>query len=372
MDSNVRSGMGFAKRRPIGLPQRGFTLVELLVVIAIIGILIALLLPAVQAAREAARRAQCTSQLKQLALASLNYESAERSFPAGIDVWPDDNGDLVREPGFTNDGAHARSKGNWCIQILPYIEEQALADLYDFSGGRGAMNDTPATPGGVSNRSIASNEIGVFLCPSDTGPDNYDREEARSSYRGVSGRKEWTEAQYWGFPWSIRPGGFLSGEEGATIDDDFGDNTQTQLSRRACRGIFSVSGTKGFKPVQMRQVVDGTSNTLLIGEYHTLTNSEVASKWGVSFSNVSLAEAHHHFVTRGEVDFARCVSLHPGSGNTVGGDCRRSFASFHAGPVLMFAFGDGHVSAISPGIDTVVFKGLCSFGGEEVVPTDDL
>ena len=91
--------------------QYGFTLVELLVVIAIIGILVALLLPAIQAARESARRSQCLSQIRQVGLAVLNYESARKAFPPSV-----------------NTGSFS-----YLAITLPYYEGQTIYDVIDFT-----------------------------------------------------------------------------------------------------------------------------------------------------------------------------------------------------------------------------------------------
>ncbi|QDU90819.1 Type II secretion system protein G precursor [Pirellulimonas nuda] len=353
-------------RRPRAAAARGFTLVELLVVIAIIGILVALLLPAVQAAREAARRSQCMNNLKQCGLAALNYESSRKAYPSGVEVWPDDTGELIPEVGWTAAGAAARSKGNWAILTLPYMELQALYDQYDFSNGNGAASTTSVVRGGSSNHKNSFTVVEAYRCPSDTGSADYTGQEAVGSYRGVSGRKEWNAAHYWGYPWSLRKGGYLNGSGLNLVTDEFGDNAQSNVSRKNTRGIYSVSGIQGVKPVQMRQVTDGTSKTLLISEYHTISGT-LPTRWGLPFTNATLSEVQHHFVTRGLADYNKCVEMHPGSGNEVGGDCRRSFASLHAAGVLVSTFADGHVAIVQPEIDPIVWKALATFGGEEIV-----
>src|SRR3954449_2067301 len=109
--------------------REAFTLVELLVVIAIIGILVALLLPAIQAAREAARRSQCESNLHNVALALVNYESSKKSLPMGT-VFPElDGNGLVTNPTINTNVEFGRS---WIVFILPYLENQALYDALVF------------------------------------------------------------------------------------------------------------------------------------------------------------------------------------------------------------------------------------------------
>ena len=93
-----------------------FTLVELLVVIAIIGILVALLLPAIQAAREAARRTQCSSNLKQIGLAILNFESTNGALPAGST----NKNTKIGGPYYST----------WTVDILPHLEQTSLYDRW--------------------------------------------------------------------------------------------------------------------------------------------------------------------------------------------------------------------------------------------------
>lgn len=134
--------------------RTGFTLVELLVVIAIIGILIGMLLPAVQQVREAARRTQCMNNMRQIGLATLNFESARMSFPtsgAGDSLFwyarPVEFGD-----GLPVDG------GSWTMQILPSLEQQNLKTLRDQFGY--AQNPLP------DNSFASEKPVPAFTCPS--------------------------------------------------------------------------------------------------------------------------------------------------------------------------------------------------------------
>ena len=125
----------------------GFSLVELLVVIAIIAVLLGLLLPAVQSAREAARRMSCSSNMRQIALATLVYESTNRRLPPS----------MLHTPGTT----FATNNGSWSIhgRILPYIEEASAAVRIDLE----VAYDMPPN----STSGVPTTRIPVFLCPSE-------------------------------------------------------------------------------------------------------------------------------------------------------------------------------------------------------------
>ena len=135
--------MIFHPQRQLG--RRAFTLIELLVVIAIIAVLIALLLPAVQSAREAARRAQCINNLKQLALAALNYESSANTLPAA-NYW-------VLTPGTTT---HLYGPSVF-VTMSQYLEQGQAYSAMNFS----------FTYEDPTNLTVAGIGISTLWCPSD-------------------------------------------------------------------------------------------------------------------------------------------------------------------------------------------------------------
>jgi prepilin-type N-terminal cleavage/methylation domain-containing protein/prepilin-type processing-associated H-X9-DG protein len=119
--------------------RAGFTLVELLVVIAIIGTLVGLLLPAVQMAREAVRRAACQNNLRQIGIGFHNFHAARDFFPTAV----------------SGNGA----RHYWGAQILPYMDENPLAALYDYTV---ACND-------IKNRTAVLYPLSFMNCPSKPG-----------------------------------------------------------------------------------------------------------------------------------------------------------------------------------------------------------
>lgn len=232
---------------PVGA-RKGFTLVELLVVIAIIGILIALLLPAVQSAREAARRTQCLNNVKQMALAAINYESANSAFPPGrlTPDWVTSNGQPKTNYYNYNQVIQSSDKSTGFysvhVRLLPYMEETAIFDLIDFNVAQSLRMTFNGRPANVNYQAYA-NAASLFICPSDN---NAVRITSENSYRS-------------NFGGSTPYGGALS--------------SAAQTNHRAqdangfsCtgNGAFSVSRNKrGLRPSRF---TDGLSNTAFFAE----------------------------------------------------------------------------------------------------------
>lgn len=196
---------------------RAFTLIELLVVIAIIAILIALLLPAVQQAREAARRSQCKNNLKQIGLALHNYHDTHRVMPPGY-VRP--AGTPVNPAGFQDVAGWG-----WPTFLLPFVDQAPLYNAMNVGSGGYPFNYL----------SGCQTPLSVFRCPSDTGPNLNDR-------------------SWW------------KGREGAA------NAIATSNYKAICSHAYPQMDnniTGGFgrnSSVRMRDITDGTSNTIAVGE----------------------------------------------------------------------------------------------------------
>ncbi len=225
--------------------RRGFTLVELLVVIAIIGVMVGLLLPAVQAAREAARRMQCSNNLKQIGLATLNYESAYKVFPPGR-MAPDYSVGGVVQASYTSYPT-TLPLGAWTgfrsvhTFILPFMEQNNIYDLIDFGVPTSVRMTTGGgvTPVNANYRAYA-NAAALFICPScpNTGviitENNY-----RYNFGGSTP---------------------FGGAEGSTTNNNITAISPAGFSSRG-NGAFTIGN-----PLRAADFIDGMSNTVFFSE----------------------------------------------------------------------------------------------------------
>lgn len=319
---------------------RGFTLVELLVVIAIIGILVALLLPAIQAAREAARRTTCVNQLKQMGLAMLNYENTLGEFPTGgTEPWHNEGDDSVRF-----------GKGyGWMVQILPYIENGALQDISKNYGEGDQHRD----------RIVRGTPVSLYNCPSRRGATIiYERLDEGDGQQGVCA-EGCALSDYAGAtpanildldrpsfdPWfwqGMRQGNVLTA-------------AQQMIRYRGQKYPVSYQGvivrTGMAKPCKVRQIVDGLSNTMAIGE----------KRLHVDLYQVGATHDDIGWTDGWDPDIMRYTGYPPSADALQNEDDSPAypyqFGAAHAA-VFNAVFADGHVASIQYDIDLLTFNAL--------------
>ena len=250
--------------RTLRCASRGFSLVELLVVIAIIGALIALLLPAVQAAREAGRRAQCMNNLRQFGLATLNYEDAHSRLPSAGEFGPI-NEAVKYSTGTYHFTIDMRSGPNrsWIVNLLPYLEQQSLFAQFDRSKH---VSENPTRP--------QLQQPPGLLCPSD---DAYGRIYQASHVPGSN------------------PVPFAKGNYAAFVSP-FHTND-----------IDTIGAIRPYGQ-ELRQVIDGTSQTVMMSEVRTRDHEDdQRGAWALPWSGATLIafDAHPSWYPVSILDFEK-------------------------------------------------------------------
>ncbi len=324
--------------------RRGVSLVELLVVLTIIGILLALLLPSVQRARESARRVSCQNNLRQIALALQSYHSSEENMPS------------LYNGSFIHDGATFTYPKNywgehhfhsWQTAILPQLEQQSLYDKADFSK---AASD-------ASHLNLVNTELATYVCPS-TGsierekvrqysPNEVIGTAARTDYESIGGvhiasvgneSRQWmftrAELGVWGLPRQRK--GF--------------DGTQS-IDAVAFSGVYVSS---------FREVTDGLSNTMMIGEMSGRPEFFSSGKDEDEYSNIM----RPRWAISGSF-----MALLLETDKKINEVNRNALYSFHAVGANV-AFADGSVRLLANSTDKEVLHALATKAGGEATTSD--
>ena len=285
----------------------GFTLVELLVVIAIIGMLIALLLPAVQAAREAARRMQCANNLKQIALATHSFHDTYNFFPASrIDArWP-----------------------TWAALILPYADQAALSGKWNVAQN---YYNHPVE--------VRQAQIPFYYCPSRRKPEHISVNDPVTGDVNQNGA-------------NLSPGAL--GDYGAAAVMPPSDWNGADAVSALVLGIRGTNGTWRGR-TRFASIVDGTTNTLLLGEKHVnLREFGLRTKGDGSIYNGDWAGSWSRLANRP-------IARGPGDPYNI------QFGSYHPS-VCQFGLCDGSVRGVQTSISVTVMARLADRQDGAVIP----
>jgi prepilin-type N-terminal cleavage/methylation domain-containing protein/prepilin-type processing-associated H-X9-DG protein len=366
----------------VAVPRRAncaFTLVELMAVVAIIGILMAMLLQAVQASREAARRSICTNNLKNLSLAVLNFQDQEKHFPISEDFseyvprhCDEQSGEELEYIGVEEDSwRNPHNKldgGGWILRVLPQLEEQPLYDR--LRGGTEGAWHTDKTGLNLNRpdfRAALATQPPVLVCPSEEhgGPRNDQNPYtnwaevpdpfctvATTCYKGNAGDTAFESSD--DNPPFNTPPGFWSGT--------------TQHPKSSCYN--SVEGFGMFwrysyfnGGVKLRQVTDGTSKTILIGESSPEDQNSAAFMSDGDWATTGL------LLNFDWIDSGYCIDGSNTPNTAVCWQLMRGFRSDHPGGV-QFAFVDGSIRFISDSIDHRTLRALSTRARGEIVSGD--
>ncbi|MEM1060737.1 MAG: DUF1559 domain-containing protein [Planctomycetota bacterium] len=360
--------------------RRGFTLIELLVVIAIIAIIVALLLPAVQQAREAARRTSCKNNLKQVGIALHNYHDVYGMFPPGTVSWSTAANDVtgISAQDFCDTGGggflswtDSRGAWSWNALILPFIEEEGVYDVLGVGAGTWPGEFVNLVESGDAEATaVQQTPLDGMVCPSDSNPRGnlYPAGYNRSFSTSLTFGRNVADA----YP-SVTPGGDntpIAYTNYVGVNHTYGlgvpnENFLCESSDGRDIGPGDQFGVFGFLSfTKIRDITDGTSNTVMIGERST--GRVIDPDWDGSIqllngggalyfsgcsddaANGKPYPAHHGSVGTGGINPPPDFTV----GGTPFGPRGRSmaFSSFHPGGA-QFLLADGSVRFLSENID---------------------